>query len=190
VPVPVEELSVWDEKHPRPAGDGERVVREWWTGEAARQMRELRKRPEEYRRVVGAALRVMLGVDEVVGARGEGKEVVVRAGGEGGVGMPEKGPVVDGKYAAFTFGYNRTLLAERARRLVLAIERARASGAKSVALEAKGRYGPAGWVAAEAVGGEVGREGVEVGEFRFEKVREAGDENFLPGALRYELGGR
>lgn len=60
VPVPVSELSVFDDKHPLPmdaVGTGK--LREYLTREGDRQLQSLSK--QELRRVTGTALRVMMG---------------------------------------------------------------------------------------------------------------------------------
>ena len=64
VPVPPKELSVYDAEHPRPADATDAAgVRKAMTEANDRQMNELRKDPEKYRKVVGAALRAMVNDD-------------------------------------------------------------------------------------------------------------------------------
>jgi len=66
-PLSVEEMSVWDEDHPKPPGgdDHERSLLKWITEDSNRQMAALvprdRKGLDKYRRVVGGALEVMIG---------------------------------------------------------------------------------------------------------------------------------
>jgi hypothetical protein len=61
VPVPPAELRVFDAEHPLPrdAADAARV-RAYLTRESGRQLAELAKQPEEFRRVVGQALQAMV----------------------------------------------------------------------------------------------------------------------------------
>lgn len=60
-PVPVEQLSVYDAAHPRPADSLEAPqLRKEMTAASNAQMAQLAKDPAEYRRVVGTALRVMV----------------------------------------------------------------------------------------------------------------------------------
>jgi dienelactone hydrolase len=66
-PLSIAELSVWDEKHPKPKGgdDYERSLVKWITADSERQMQALVPRDAaslaEYRRVVGGALEAMIG---------------------------------------------------------------------------------------------------------------------------------
>jgi hypothetical protein len=84
VPVPPKELSVYDAEHPLPKdavnADG---VRRYWTMQASRQLNALVPKDAaseaEFRRVVGTALRVMLGdsmpsVDDIVSVAPSSKE--------------------------------------------------------------------------------------------------------------------
>jgi len=61
-PVPPKELSVYDTDHPRPSDElGAAELRKRMTAASDAQMAELRSNPDEYRKVVGTALRVMIG---------------------------------------------------------------------------------------------------------------------------------
>ncbi len=61
-PVPPKELSVYDGEHPRPSDElGAAELRKRMTAASDAQMAELRSNPEEYRKIVGTALRVMVG---------------------------------------------------------------------------------------------------------------------------------
>ncbi len=66
-PLSIAEMSVWDEKHPKPQGgdEYERSLLRWITADSERQMQALVPRDAaslaEFRRVVGGALEVMIG---------------------------------------------------------------------------------------------------------------------------------
>ncbi len=61
VPVPPKELSVFHDKHPLPKEATDAAgLRKWLTTTSDKQMADLAKNPEEYQRVVGAALRIMI----------------------------------------------------------------------------------------------------------------------------------
>jgi hypothetical protein len=95
-------------------------------------------------------------------------------------------PGVDPKFAGYTFGYNRSLLANRVHDILTAVAFARSLGdAKTVHLVGFENAGP--WVAlARALCGDaVGRTAVDCNGFRFEKVTQTRDEMMLPGALKY-----
>jgi len=63
-PVPPKELSVYDAEHPRPSDElGAAELRKRMTAASDAQMAELRPNPDEYRKVVRTALRVMVGND-------------------------------------------------------------------------------------------------------------------------------
>jgi hypothetical protein len=61
VPVPVKELSVWDEKHPQPADSLENdALRKRLTEASDKQIADLASDPAAYKKVVGPALEAML----------------------------------------------------------------------------------------------------------------------------------
>jgi dienelactone hydrolase len=266
VPVPPAELSVYDAKHPRPTDALEApALRKEMTAASDAQMAELAKNPAEYRRVVGTALRVMVGdklplpADVLIGddrgpatlggeyallkgtiRRKDGVSrvpciallppgwdgtVVVWAHPDGkaslfdATGTPapaarsilnEKtaifapdlfftgellGPSgtatpAQGKYAGFTYpgyhyGYNRSVIANRASDLLSVIAEARGwTGTKSVRLVAFGKIGPAALLARALAGEAVERASIDLNHFDFADVHDA-DEMMLPGALKY-----
>jgi dienelactone hydrolase len=86
-PLSVEEMSVWDAKHPKPSGgqvgdEHERAVIRWMTEDAAKQVAALAPRDEkslaEFRRVVGGAFDAMIGrrLDDVGAVEWELKDKV------------------------------------------------------------------------------------------------------------------
>jgi hypothetical protein len=61
VPVPIAELSVFDAAHPRPADETDAAgVRRHFSQESDRALVRLAQNPDDYRRVVGTAWRVMV----------------------------------------------------------------------------------------------------------------------------------
>jgi dienelactone hydrolase len=64
-----EEMSVWDDQHPKPEGgpEFERKLMRWLTDDANRQLRELAKAPAKHRELVAGAIDVIIGrsLDEV-----------------------------------------------------------------------------------------------------------------------------
>jgi dienelactone hydrolase len=89
--------------------------------------------------------------------------------------------------AAFTFGYNRTLFAQRVSDLLSVIQAARAESAGLKRLDLVGLNGAGPLVAAaKAQAGEaVARVAVDTAGFRFADVTNIYDVNFLPGAAKY-----
>jgi dienelactone hydrolase len=78
-PVPPAELSVYDTTHPRPADSiGAEQLRDYLTRESDKQIAALRPAdptaPQDYRRVLGTALRVMVGGGLPAGSEIESKE--------------------------------------------------------------------------------------------------------------------
>ena len=97
-----------------------------------------------------------------------------------------KPPPVDKKYAGFTFGYNRPLLASRVHDVLTAVAFAKShEKTKAVYLLGLEQAGP--WVAlARALCGDsVRRTAVDFNQFRFEDVKTTDDAMMLPGALKY-----
>ena len=92
----------------------------------------------------------------------------------------------DREYAAFTFGYNRTLVAERVADLAAVI--AAFSGDDGAAVVALvGEPGTAAWAipAAAFAGHRLTRVSVDTAGFRFADVRHYSDPHFVPGAVKY-----
>jgi hypothetical protein len=93
---------------------------------------------------------------------------------------------VDSKFAGYTFGYNRPLLANRVHDILTAVAYAKGlKGVKKVHLVGVGKAGPWVLMACALCGDAVDRCAVDVDGFRFDKVRKTNDEMVLPGALKY-----
>ncbi len=89
--------------------------------------------------------------------------------------------------AAFTFGYNRPLFAQRVHDLLTVIRYVRTQEPPSKTLDVVGLGGAGIWVAAARAqaGASVDRAAVDTGGFRFGKVMDIQDPNFLPGGAKY-----
>ena len=261
VPVPPKELSVFDTAHPRPADslDAERL-RKVMTEASDKKIQALIPRDKaglaDYRRVVGTALRVMIGdtlpiaaeveskrIGEetevgayklhhwLLGRKGAGEQVpaitlqgkqfdgtvLVWIHPDGKAGLfrdgeliPEARKALNAKaaivaidplglgelkldkinvnpvYAGFTFGYNRSLCANRVHDILTAVTFAKnLEGVKAVDLLGEGKAGPWVLLARGLCGDAVHRTAGDMDEFRFERVRTTTDEMMLPGALKY-----
>ena len=265
-----DEMTVWDTAHPRPPGGPgfERQLLRHLTDDAHRQLAEAARSREEFRRVVGGAVDVVIGrtlaeVGEMKAEpaertdRGSYREIPglarnlthgeelpavvlwpkqwnrqivmwVSAQGKAGLfaetsGAPQPKPEIqklldagsavlgvdllfqgeflaDGKEvtrtrrvknpreaAAYTFGYNPSLFAQRVHDLLGLIELARESEPRPDSLCLVGLDGAGPWVAAARAiaGSAVDRAVIETGGFRFGKVLEIHDANFLPGGANY-----
>jgi dienelactone hydrolase len=100
----------------------------------------------------------------------------------------DKPLAVDPKYAGFTFGYNRTLLAERVHDILTAVAFAKNyDKVKTVHLVGFDKAGPWVLLARGLCGDAVTRTAADMNEFRFDKVRTTSDEMMLPGGLKYGL---
>jgi hypothetical protein len=262
VPVPPKELSVFDEQHPRPAdANGVEALRKYMTEASDRQTAALLPKDEaslhEFRRIVGTALRVMVGdklpqaseVQELtvkhtedqggvrwrkllLGRKGEGDwipavflrgpefdgtvVVWVHPAGKAslvhdgklvpaaqrildkkaaivavdvfltGEFQDAKAPAVDPKYAGFTFGYNRSLLANRVHDILTAVAYAKGQKeTKKVHLIGFEAAGPWVLLARPLSGDAVERTAADFHQFRFDKVNTVSDAMMLPGALKY-----
>ncbi|HTU91047.1 MAG TPA: acetylxylan esterase [Gemmataceae bacterium] len=95
---------------------------------------------------------------------------------------------VDKTYAGFTFGYNRTLVAERVHDILTAIAFARNyENVTTVHCIGFDKAGPWVLLARGLCGDAVTRTAADYNDFRFDKVRTTGDEMMLPGGLKYSL---
>lgn len=93
---------------------------------------------------------------------------------------------IDSRYAGYTFGYNRPLLADRIHDILTAVAFARGEkGVETVHLVGWEKAGPWTLLARGLCGDAVTRTAADVDGFRFEKVRKVDDEMMLPGALKY-----
>jgi dienelactone hydrolase len=98
----------------------------------------------------------------------------------------DKPLVVNKNYAGFTFGYNRTLLAQRIHDILTATAHAKGyEKVKTVHLVGFDKAGPWVLLARGLCGDSVTRTAADVNGFRFDKVRTTNDEMMLPGALKY-----
>jgi hypothetical protein len=93
---------------------------------------------------------------------------------------------VDPKYAGFTFGYNRSLLAERVHDILTAVAYAKNHDqVQKVHLLGLDKAGPWVLLARGLCGDAVARTAADFNDFRFEQVRTTSDEMMLPGGLKY-----
>jgi hypothetical protein len=89
-------------------------------------------------------------------------------------------------YAAYTLGYNRSVLAERVHDLLSAVAMAHAtSGAKSVYLIGLKEQGIAALLARAIAGDTIARAAIDLNGFDFDQVTRDTDPMLLPGALKY-----
>jgi dienelactone hydrolase len=96
----------------------------------------------------------------------------------------DKAPAVDKNFAGYTYGYNRTVLANRVHDIVTAVAHAK-DRADKVQLVGFGKSGPWVVLARALCGDAVSRTAADLNQFRFEQVTSTGDEMMLPGALKY-----
>jgi hypothetical protein len=99
----------------------------------------------------------------------------------------DKPMAVNKDYAGFTFGYNRTLLAQRVHDILTALAYAKGhEKTKTVHLVGFEKAGPWVLLARALCGDAVTRTAADCDGFRFDKVRTTTDEMMLPGALKYD----
>ncbi len=107
-----------------------------------------------------------------------------------GADSPGEAPITkhekDSKYAGYTYGYNRSLLANRVHDILTAVAYARGPmKAKKVHIVGFGKAGPWAVLARALCGDAVARTAADLNEFRFERLLSARDDMMLPGALKY-----
>jgi dienelactone hydrolase len=97
-----------------------------------------------------------------------------------------KPPPVHQQYAGFTFGYNRSLLANRVHDILTAVAFAKGyKDTKTVHLVGWDKAGPWVLLARPLCADAVTRTAADGEQFHFDKVRTTTDEMMLPGALKY-----
>jgi hypothetical protein len=95
---------------------------------------------------------------------------------------------VDERYSGYTFGYNKTVLAQRVRDVLTGI--GSISGFERITLIGTGKMGVVCALARGLAGNTIDRCIVNLNGFSFDKVTSTADPMYLPGALRYGgLGG-
>ena len=90
------------------------------------------------------------------------------------------------EYAGYTFGYNRTVLANRVHDVLTAVGFARSRpGVQGVWLLGIEKAGIPVLLASAVAGGAVEKTAVDVARTRFEEIRDLSDPLMLPGAVKY-----
>jgi dienelactone hydrolase len=89
--------------------------------------------------------------------------------------------------AAYTFGYNHSLFAQRVHDILTVIQYVRSQDRKSELLDLVGLEGAGWWAAAARAQAKeaVDRAVVDTGGFRFGNIRDLRDPHFLPGGAKY-----
>jgi dienelactone hydrolase len=91
---------------------------------------------------------------------------------------------VDKNYAGYTYGYNRSLLAERVHDVLTAISWTDMTKIP-VTLVGWGEMGPVAVLAKALAGDKVAKLAADMNQFRFEAIKDAADPMMLPGAAKY-----
>ena len=98
----------------------------------------------------------------------------------------DKPLAIDKRFAGYTYGYNRPLLAQRVHDILTAVAHAKAhEKTKKVHLAGFESAGPWVLLARGLCGDAVARTAADVNGFRFDSVTKTDDEMMLPGALKY-----
>jgi hypothetical protein len=92
---------------------------------------------------------------------------------------------VNKEFAGYTFGYNRSVLAERVHDILTLVAFAKSRESKFVHQVAWEGAGVWGLLAKGAAGEGILRSAIDLNGFDFDSVKSTTDENFLPGALKY-----
>jgi hypothetical protein len=93
---------------------------------------------------------------------------------------------VDKNYAGYTFGYNRSLLANRVRDVLTLVGWLRVqASAKTIHLVGWGEMGVVAILAKALAGDAVAKTAADLNQFRFENVKDVADPMMLPGAVKY-----
>lgn len=93
---------------------------------------------------------------------------------------------VDKNFAGYTYGYNRSLLANRVADALLTISHAKAmKGVKTIHLVGWDEFGPIAIMAKALAGDAVAKTAADVNQFNFDKIKDTADAMLLPGAAKY-----
>jgi hypothetical protein len=92
-----------------------------------------------------------------------------------------------GRYAGYTYGYNRPLFAQRVHDVLSLVAYARIGDTAAEHVDVVGLAGAGQWVAgARAIaGGAIDRAAIDTAGFRFANLKAIDDANFLPGGVKY-----
>jgi dienelactone hydrolase len=93
---------------------------------------------------------------------------------------------VDKNYAGYTYGYNRSLLANRVHDTLTMVAFGKSLlKVKTVHLVGWGEFGPIAILAKALAGDAVARTVANLNQFRFENIKDTADPMMLPGAVKY-----
>ncbi|HEV3438766.1 MAG TPA: acetylxylan esterase, partial [Gemmata sp.] len=94
--------------------------------------------------------------------------------------------VVDKGFAGYTYGYNRSLLANRVHDvLTLVAFSTSVVNAKTVSLVGWGEFGPLAILTKALAGDAVAKTAADMNQFRFETIKDTSDPLLLSGAVKY-----
>ena len=97
-----------------------------------------------------------------------------------------KGWPVDKGFAGYTYGYNRTLLANRVHDALTLIAFARTMlESKTIHLVGWDEFGPIAILAKALAGDAVAKTAADLNQFHFEDIKDTADPMMLPGAVKY-----
>ncbi|MCE9532077.1 MAG: hypothetical protein K8T89_13275 [Planctomycetes bacterium] len=100
--------------------------------------------------------------------------------------MGEKPFPVDTKYAGFTYGYNRSVFAQRVHDILTAIRFAKSHpNCKTLHLVGWEQVGVWAAAARALAGDNVARTSLDLNQFRFENIKSVDDEEMLPGIVKF-----
>src|SRR5262249_7770473 len=104
--------------------------------------------------------------------------------------ISEKSFTVDKGFAGYTYGYNRSVLAQRVHDVLTVVGHthhgyANAGKPWPVHLVGWGEMGVVAVLARALAGDAVAKTAADLDQFRFENVKDTGDPMILPGAVKY-----
>jgi dienelactone hydrolase len=93
---------------------------------------------------------------------------------------------VDKGFAGYTFGYNRSLLANRVHDALTLVAFGKSSlEAKTISLVGWGEFGPLAILAKALAGDAITKMAADMHQFRFENIKDTADPMLLSGAVKY-----
>lgn len=188
------EHAVYDDEHPRPEGGApfERKLTHWLAEKSDQQLAALP--PKKRTEVVAEAWQILVGIDDPITDKGEA-EWISEKSDDGTTTLTltappamDQTPMVKNnrEFAGYTHGYNHSVFAKRARKVLARVRAARergddvkisaGAGSEPIALAAVAATSEPGSVKAISLGND---------KFRFAEIANYRDANFIPGAVKY-----
>ncbi|MGY8640738.1 MAG: acetylxylan esterase [Verrucomicrobiales bacterium] len=188
-----DEHAVYNEQHLRPEGGDafEKSLTKWLADQSDKQLAGLT--PEKRNELVAEAWQILVGIDDPI-KKDEAADWIGTKTKNGVTTLHlktppamEQTPVVENKreFAGYTHGYNHSVFAMRARKILAQIRNAKAAGNEITITADLGAEAIGLAAIAAAAADSVKSISLADDSFRFENITSYRDPQFVPGAVKY-----